>query len=115
PARPQRAHVAIRNIIINAVEAIKNRGQVVLTLRETPEEIEVEVRDSGVGMPSEVQERLFEPYFSTKPGGTGLGLAICRKIMEEHEGKILVESQPGRGTKITLVFPKLMERQKQEN
>jgi len=66
-------------------------------------------------MPPEVQERLFEPYFSTKPGGTGLGLAICRKIMEEHEGKILVESQPGRGTKITLVFPKWLEKENQGN
>jgi signal transduction histidine kinase len=112
---PGKIKVAIRNIIINAVEAIKNRGQVVLTLRETPAEIEVEIRDSGVGMPPEVQERLFEPYFSTKPGGTGLGLAICRKIMEEHEGKILVESQPGRGTKITLVFPKWLEKENQGN
>ena len=105
--------VAIRNILINSIEAIKDKGLVEMTLREKPSEIEVEIRDTGVGMAPEVLERIFEPYFSTKAGGTGLGLAICRKIIEEHGGRILVESQPGQGTKTTLVFPKLVDSQNQ--
>ncbi|MGB9836878.1 MAG: sensor histidine kinase [Candidatus Saccharicenans sp.] len=103
--------VAIRNVLINAIEAIKEKGRVEIFLKEKPSEIELEIKDSGVGIPPEIIERIFEPYFSTKTGGTGLGLAICRKILEEHEGRILVESQPGQGTKVTMVFPKLKDDQ----
>lgn len=98
--------VAVRNVLINAIEAIRDRGQVTLILREKTSEVELEIKDTGIGIQPELLERIFEPYFSTKTGGTGLGLAICRKVMEEHGGSIQVESSPGQGTKVKLFFPK---------
>ena len=62
--------------------------------------IVVEITDSGGGIPDEIKPRIFEPFFTTKPAGegSGLGLDICKKIIEKHQGKIEVESQPGRTT-----------------
>ena len=63
------------------------------------------VRDTGVGMSSEIEARIFEPFFSTKPAGTGLGMAICHSLVTQHGGDILVRSEPGRGTEIEIVLP----------
>ena len=66
----------------------------------------VSVRDTGCGMPEEVRRRVFEPFLTHgKPHGTGLGMAIVQKIVEEHGGRIEVDSAPGRGTTIVLGFP----------
>jgi two-component system sensor histidine kinase HydH len=66
---------------------------------------QVRVIDTGVGIPRGVQAKLFDPFFSTKPGGTGLGLSICQTIMQEHGGSIAVASREGRGTTVLLDFP----------
>jgi signal transduction histidine kinase len=66
---------------------------------------QVRVIDTGVGIPRGVQSKLFDPFFSTKPGGTGLGLSICQTIMHEHGGSIAVASREGRGTTVLLDFP----------
>ncbi|MGQ9801234.1 MAG: sensor histidine kinase [Candidatus Saccharicenans sp.] len=98
--------VALRNILINAIEAIKGRGRIKINLKEAGEELIVEIKDNGCGIPAEMVDRIFEPYFSTKEKGTGLGLAICRRIVEEHEGSIKLESQPGKGTRVTITLPR---------
>jgi len=98
--------VAIRNILINAIEAIKGQGRVEVSLMDRGEELELEIRDSGCGIPEEVAARIFEPYFSTKEKGTGLGLPICKRIVEEHEGKLRLESRPGQGTTVTITLPR---------
>jgi len=64
------------------------------------------ISDNGAGMTYDVQEKLFRPFFSTKPDGTGLGLVFCRRVMESHEGAISISSVPGEGTQVTLDFPK---------
>jgi len=99
--------VAVRNFLINAIEAIKGRGKIELILREKNEEVEVEIKDTGCGIPKEILSHIFEPYFSTKEKGTGLGLAICKKIIEEHEGSIGLESQSGRGTRVVITLPRI--------
>ena len=66
---------------------------------------QVRVIDTGAGIPRGVLSRLFDPFFSTKPGGTGLGLSICQPIMQEHSGSIAVASREGRGTTVLLNFP----------
>jgi len=64
----------------------------------------VQIRDTGEGIPPDIQEKIFQPFFSSKPKGSGLGLAICQKIMEAHQGEIRVESEPHKGARVTLVF-----------
>ena len=66
----------------------------------------VEVRDNGVGMGPEQREKVFLPFFTTKPTGTGLGMAIVKKIMDLHNGEIEIDSLPGGGTAVRLVIPR---------
>jgi CheY-like chemotaxis protein len=98
----------LMNLIGNAIK-FTDRGEVVTTVRVTQEqagkvELRVEVRDTGVGIPSDVQQRLFQPFTQADSsttrrfGGTGLGLAICRRLAELMGGRIGVESEPGRGS-----------------
>jgi signal transduction histidine kinase len=65
----------------------------------------VRISDTGSGIPDDIMEKIFEPYFTTKPFGTGLGLTIVFKIMKEHFGDISVTSRVGEGTTVTLAFP----------
>lgn len=105
----EKIKVVIRNLLINAIEAIKDHGYIEIILREKEKEIEIEIKDTGCGIPKEVLPHIFEPYFSTKEKGTGLGLAICKRIIEEHGGTIYLESQPGQGTKVTIILPSSKE------
>jgi len=97
--------IAFRNIFINAIEAISGKGVVEIRLAASPGGWRLQVKDSGPGMEKEVQEKIFDPYFSTKEVGTGLGLPIAKKIVEDHGGSIRVESEAGKGTTITLTLP----------
>lgn len=96
---------AVLNVLMNALEACPPGGRVRLFSRRNERQIEVEIRDDGPGIPREVLERMFEPYYTTKPGGTGLGLAITRGIIEEHGGTIEVSSSPGQGCQVLITFP----------
>ncbi len=98
--------IAARNIFINAVEAIRGRGEIEIRLKADPDSLSLTIRDSGIGMAKDVVEKIFESYFSTKDVGTGLGLPIAKKIIEDHGGTIRVESEVRRGTAITIVLPK---------
>jgi signal transduction histidine kinase len=62
----------------------------------------VEIGDTGVGMTPEVREKIFQPFFSSKPKGSGLGLAISQKIIEAHQGEITLDSEPNKGTRVTI-------------
>ena len=82
--------------ISNAIEAAEKPVSVSLTSRVEGRMVVVTVADDGPGVPADVQDKLFEPYFTTKSSGTGLGLAICRRLIEAHGGTIrLVSTQPG--------------------
>lgn len=102
------------NLLINARQAMPNGGQILVRLSfdAASQMLELVVRDSGSGMSPETLRRIFDPYFTTKSGpdetgkgGTGLGLSMCRNIIEAHQGRIRVESTPGRGTAFTLKLP----------
>ena len=67
--------------------------------------VEVAVADTGVGIEPELKDRIFEPYFSTRAAGTGLGLAIAKKVVEDHGGSIVLESEPGQGTIVRMRLP----------
>ena len=84
------------NLVQNAIEAAEEPVSVSLASRVEGRMVVVTVADDGPGVPADVQDKLFEPYFTTKSSGTGLGLAICRRLIEAHGGTIrLVSTQPG--------------------
>jgi signal transduction histidine kinase len=96
---------AILNILLNALEACPAGGRVRVFSRLTNDACQIEVRDDGPGMTTEALERVFEPYFTTKPGGTGLGLSITRGIIQEHGGTVEVTSSPGHGCQVLITMP----------
>jgi two-component system NtrC family sensor kinase len=92
------------NVVHNGLEAMQARGgELRVQVRADGERAQVRVRDQGTGV--EDVERIFEPYYTTKVKGTGLGLLIARQIVEEHAGRIRVESEPGVGTEVTIELP----------
>ena len=117
PIEGSRAQIslAIANVLKNAVQAIEGEGKIRVRtflahgLQEScdPDRtyVAVEIADSGQGIPEEVRDRIFDPYFSRKPSGTGLGLAIVKTVLEDHGGCIELESTPGVGTTFWLYFP----------
>jgi two-component system NtrC family sensor kinase len=96
----------VLNIILNAADAMQQGGTLHLNSRFESQSNQVILRisDTGPGIPFEIQDKLFEPFFSTKKTGTGLGLAIAYGIMERHNGQLKVESSPGRGTTIVIIL-----------
>jgi PAS domain S-box-containing protein len=97
------------NLVANAADAMQDGGLLRISTRLLSEQLRVEIRvtDSGCGMEEDVLNRVFDPFFTTKEQGkgTGLGLAICRRIVEEHEGEIKIQSRPGRGTSVLVRLP----------
>ncbi|MBI5006422.1 MAG: GHKL domain-containing protein [Nitrosomonadales bacterium] len=105
---PSQINQVFLNLITNAVQAMPGeKGVITLTSRKEGEGVAVEVQDNGSGIPPEVMSKIFDPFFTTKEigKGTGLGLSISYKIVEQHGGKISVESKPGEGTKFTVWLP----------
>ena len=93
------------NLTRNAVEAIGGAGSIDIETDVIERFVVIRVRDSGVGIPLDVQAKLFEPFFTTKAHGTGLGLATSQQILFEHNGHLLVESQAGKGSTFSLLLP----------
>ena len=110
---PQQLKQVVLNLVQNAAESIGEKGQITLRSRrnrmalngEKRDAVVIEVEDTGPGIPAEVQERLFDPFFSTKENGTGLGLAIAARIVDKHEGALVFETQQGHGTTFGIVLP----------
>lgn len=118
---PSELREAFTNLIFNAVDALPQGGTITLATRvvtaadanrdpkksASGERLRVEVRDNGMGMDEKTRQRCLEPFFSTKAkhGGTGLGLAMVYGMMQRHGGAIDIESTPGKGTSVALIFP----------
>jgi signal transduction histidine kinase len=109
---PHRLQQAILNLIINARQAMSAGGTLTLALRQSePAMVEIVVKDTGCGIPADKLSHIFEAFYTTKEvdekgqGGTGLGLSLCKEVIEEHRGRIRVESAVGRGTTFVLRLP----------
>jgi PAS domain S-box-containing protein len=99
---PVHLRQVILNIAKNGIEAMPAGGTLTIASGRQADRVFVQISDTGEGMPPEVMEKIFQPFFSTKPKGTGLGLAISRKIMEAHQGQITIASEPHQGTRVSL-------------
>ncbi len=105
---PEKINRVFMNIMKNALEAMKKGGTFSITADEHNGEILFCLKDTGMGIPEEIRDKLFDSFVTSgKKGGTGLGLAIVKKVIEEHKGKIEVESETGVGTTFKLYFPKV--------
>ncbi len=104
---PDQIKQVFLNLILNAVDAMPNGGHLKLTSSHSPDDsfIVAILVDSGVGIPPEIMDKIYEPFFSTKETGTGLGLSISYSIIEAHGGLIEIDSQPNEGSRFTVYLP----------
>jgi signal transduction histidine kinase len=93
------------NIILNAAQAMEGRGNLTVTTVQEKKQIKVKIQDTGPGIPPEIMDKLFSPFFTTKEKGTGLGLAISYGIIERHAGKIDIETKLGKGSTFIISLP----------
>src|SRR5262249_36892128 len=113
PVVPGQIEQVLLNLVINARQAMPRGGRLTIEVRDNPrtQMAEIRVGDTGVGIPPERLRLIFEPFFTTKEpdadgsGGTGLGLSVCRQIVEQHQGRIRVESLVGKGSTFTVKLP----------
>ena len=98
-------HGALLNLVLNAEQAMPEGGQLVVRTYGTPDGVALDLIDTGCGMDQKTQEKVFDAFFSMKQGGSGLGLPTTRKIIEGHGGRISLQSEPGRGTQVTVKLP----------
>jgi two-component system NtrC family sensor kinase len=109
---PGKLHQVFMNLLANAFQAIRDKGEVWLRTRTDSGMVEIEISDNGSGIAQENIKRIFEPFYTTKPvgQGTGLGLSISYGIIEQHGGKIQVASTPEKGSTFTVLLPIFQEK-----
>ncbi|MGA8491572.1 MAG: ATP-binding protein [Terriglobales bacterium] len=106
-ADPDLLHRALSNLVLNAMDAMPKGGTLTLRTRQNNDFSQVEVSDTGTGLTPEECERLFTPYYTSKPHGTGLGLAIVQSVISDHGGTISVRSESGRGSTFVIELPRM--------
>ena len=103
---PEKILQVVLNLIRNAIQATREGARIRIGVSRRGDRALLEVQDDGAGIAPDLMEKIWEPFFSTKgEGGTGLGLGICRRIVEEHGGRIVVQSQPRKGSTFTVELP----------
>lgn len=98
---------ALLNLMLNATQAMSGGGELMLAVEPHGNDLAISVTDTGPGIAAADAERIFEAYYTTKKGGTGLGLPMTRRIVEEHGGRIEVQSEVGQGTRFQIHLPKV--------
>ncbi len=103
---PMKIRQVCWNLGINAVEAMENGGQLIVSIRASEDKVSILFSDTGPGMTVEKVGKIFYPFYTTKETGTGLGLSIAYRIIEEHQGRLEVKSAPGAGTTFEIILPR---------
>lgn len=111
-------HRAVFNLVLNAVQASPRDGEVRVELSSLRSDeappgvrlpgggVSIRISDQGPGIEPEAREKMFDPFFTTRPGGSGLGLAVVHRAVESHSGYVFVDSEPGSGTRVTVLLPR---------
>jgi PAS domain S-box-containing protein len=107
---PTQLKQAFLNLIKNALQATPNGGEIKIASSYDNENVSLSFKDSGLGIPKEDIGKLLTPYFTTKKQGTGLGLMVVERIVREHGGQIMIDSEEGQGANFTLLFPRASKR-----
>ncbi|MBU2430351.1 MAG: GHKL domain-containing protein, partial [Proteobacteria bacterium] len=104
---PQKLNQVFMNILVNAGQAIEEKGEIRIQTRAEGKNVVILISDTGCGIAPENLPKIFDPFFTTKEigKGTGLGMNIAYNIIEEHKGKITIDSAVGKGTTFTVVLP----------
>ena len=109
PCRIGELNQVFLNLLMNAIQAVPDGATITVATGTNPErsEVEIAISDDGPGIPDSVRGKIFDPFFTTKPQGvgTGLGLWITYNVVQEHQGRIDLESEVGRGTTFRIVLP----------
>lgn len=103
---PNLIRQAILNLLVNAQQVMPSGGDLTIRTVENGQFVKLSVVDTGPGIPAEHREKIFNLYFSTKPGGSGLGLPMVKRIIEEHQGVVEVQSAPSQGATFTICLRK---------
>jgi signal transduction histidine kinase len=96
---------ALLNLVLNGCQAMPQGGELTITSHATPNAVELEIRDTGVGISPDAQKRIFSLFYTTKPGGTGVGLAMAFRVVQLHNGTIDFTSEVNRGTTFRVTLP----------
>jgi len=116
PIDPDGMSQVLLNLYLNAIEAMDGGGTLSIGLSQIEQgKVSITIADTGKGIDAEDTEKIFDPYFTMKPSGTGLGLAIVHRIIEAHGGEILVESEQGQGTTVSIILPAHSEKTGRNN
>jgi two-component system sensor histidine kinase HydH len=102
---PDRLTQCLLNLYLNALQAMENGGRLAIASSIGNGTLRIDIKDNGAGISAEELNKIFDPYFTTKPKGTGLGLAIVHKIIDAHDGSIKVRSAPVQGSVFTIYLP----------
>jgi signal transduction histidine kinase len=110
PADFVQVQQVLLNLVVNAMDSLSSvterpRALRIVTHRAEPDAVEVAVKDTGLGLNLHEDERVFEPFYTTKPGGLGMGLAISRSIVEAHGGRLWATPNPGNGAIFQFTLP----------
>jgi len=96
---------ALMNLMLNAIEAMRNGGMLSIAVDHTGESLRLEIADTGPGIAADEAKKIFEPFYTTKEQGLGLGMPYAKKVIEQHSGAVSLNSRAGEGTTISIVLP----------
>ncbi|EGG42045.1 Signal transduction histidine kinase [Candidatus Nitrosarchaeum limnium SFB1] len=102
----RKIEIILRNLVLNAIQAMGEKGSIIITTNETESHVKILVKDTGPGIPHKLRFKIFDPLFTTRQIGTGLGLPICKTVIEQHGGSISFETELEKGTTFTISLPK---------
>ncbi|MGH7804110.1 MAG: two-component system sensor histidine kinase NtrB, partial [Candidatus Binatia bacterium] len=103
---PELVYQVVLNLLVNALQILSAGGQIEIAVaRPAGGVVGFHVRDDGPGIPEAIREKIFQPFFSQRAGGAGLGLTFVQRVVQEHRGRVTVESTPGRGTTFRIELP----------
>ena len=102
---PELLKIVFQNLLVNSAQAMRGRGRIQVSIATIDSLCRISFADDGPGIPPEVRERIFVPFFTTKSRGTGLGLPTAKRLVEAHQGSIRVECPTGGGTVVTIHLP----------